>query len=287
MPACVNIDGSIFDAEEARISVFDHGFLYGDSVYETLRTFTARPFLLSRHYERLQHSAEALGLTLPWTSGRLRDEVGRTLEAARNTESLIRVIATRGVGDLNPDPCTCPAPTMLILVQPLQEPPEELYSRGITITVSKFVRDPQIASIKTGSLIHQVLGIAEANVRGAAEAILLTRDGYVSDGTRSNVYLVHGDRVLTPSDDTGIVQGITRGVVLEVAREIGIRIVEGQFDPSLFGESSEVFLTSTTRGVFPVTRVDDGLVGNGEVGPVTRRLDKAYRETVGLLIAED
>ena len=288
MPTGVNIDGTIFPPEEARLSVFDHGFLYGDAVYETLRTHRRRPFLFSRHFGRLMDSAEALGLGIPWSEARLRQEVDRTLQAGANdSESLIRMIVTRGVGPLSPDPEPCRTPTVIILAVPLVELPAAAFENGVAITISGLRRDPQIAKIKSASLVHQVIGIREAKARGAEEAIFLSSAGHLSDGARSNIYLVRGGEVWTPSPEAGIIRGITRSVVLDVARDLGIRVVEGKYAPDLIAGSDEVFITSVTRGVLPVTRVDEGPVGDGRVGPVTRRLLEGFRTAVERLIEED
>ena len=287
MSTRVNIDGRIVEPEDARIPVFDHGFLYGDAVYEVLRTYEGRPLFLDRNFARLERSAAGVALTIPWDLLRLGDEVRRTLEAAGNPESMVRIIVTRGVGDLNPDPEECRTPAMVLIVFPLWLPSEEAYRDGAAVTLSNLRRDPEIAMIKSGSLIHQVLGARAARTAGAIEAIMQTPEGNLSDGTRSNVFLVRNGEILTPSGDACIVWGIHRNIVLEIVDKLGIQLVEGKFSPAIISECDEMFLTSTAKGLLPITRVDDSLVGDGKVGPITRRVGQAFGEELSRLIAED
>ncbi len=284
MPARVNINGLITTPEEARISVLDHGLLFGDSVYETLRTYGGKPFLFSRHYARLEHSAAAIYLQLPWTKSRTFDEVRRTCLPG---ECRIRLLITRGVGDLSADIETSADPGVIIIVMPLIPPPERIYRDGVEVVISSVRRGGWFAEVKSGSLIHQVMARHEANLRGAYEAILLTADGKLSDGITSNIYLVRGQKILTPSNDAGIVEGITRGVVLSLAREMGLQVVEGIFEAAEIDGVDEMFLTSSTREIVPIARVDGATIGDGKPGPVTLKLLKAYRSAVERLIAED
>lgn len=277
----MSVNGSLVDGDKAAVSVFDHGFLYGDAVYETLRTYGGRPFLLAEHFSRLSEAAGTLGIPVPWDLAALRHEIDRALESAGGGgEWLVRIILTRGVGALSPDPASCREPTRIIIVNPHRENPAELYRTGVDIAISTRRRDPAIASIKTGNLIHQVLGARDATAQGVSEVIFLNADGDLSDGTRSNLCLVRGDQVLTPSENSGIVRGITRAMVMEVARSIDIAVVEGRFRPEVIADCQEAFLTSTTRGIMPVTRIDGRPVGDGNVGPVTERLNDAYRAAV-------
>jgi len=284
MPSRININGLITTPEEAKISVLDHGLLFGDSVYETLRTYAGKPFLFSRHYARLEHSAAAIHLKLPWTKSRTLEEIRRTCLPG---ECRIRLLITRGAGDLSADIETSVDPAVIIIVVPLVAPPERIYTDGVEVVISSVRRDGWFAEIKSGSLIHQVMARHDANSRGAYEAILLTADGKLSDGITSNIYMVRDAKVLTPSHDAGIVEGITRGVVLSLAREMGLQVLEGIFDASEIGRVDEMFLTSTTREVVPIARVDGTAIASGKPGPVTLMLLKAYRSAVERLITED
>jgi branched-chain amino acid aminotransferase len=284
MPTRININGVITGPDEAKISVLDHGLLFGDSVYETLRTYKGKPFLFSRHYARLENSARAVELQLPWTKAKTLAEIQKTLFAG---ECRIRLIFTRGVGEVAADIETCTAPCAIIIVVPLVVPPERIYQEGVDTVISTVRRSPRFADIKTGSLIHQVLARREAKMKRAYEAILLTADGKLSDGITSNIYIVREGRLLTPGRDAGIVAGITRAVVLDLAREMGLQVVEGLFDVNEIATADEMFLTSSTREVVPISSVDGKPVAGGKPGPVTLMLLRAYRTAIERLTLED
>jgi branched-chain amino acid aminotransferase len=284
MPTRININGVVAPPDEAKISVLDHGLLFGDSVYETLRTYNGKPFLFSRHFARLEHSARAIDLTLPWMKAKALEEVRKTLFAG---ECRIRLLVTRGIGEVAADIETCTDPTPIIIVVPLVVPPERIYREGVETVISSVRRSSRFADIKTGSLIHQVLARREAKAKRAYEAILLTADEKLSDGITSNIYIVRDRKLLTPSHAAGIVEGITRGVVLDLAREIGLQIVEGLFEVNEIAEADEMFLTSSTREIVPISSVDGKPVGNGQPGPVTHMLLRAYRTAIERLAQED
>ena len=284
MPIRININGVIVVPEDARISVLDHGLLFGDSVYETLRTYSGKPFLFSRHFARIEHSARAIALKLPWSESKTLEEIHRTL---LHGECRIRLVVTRGVGDLQPDIETCIAPTPIIIVVPLVMLPERIYREGVDVVISSVRRNTSLADIKTGSLVHQVLARHEAKAKHAFEAILLTADEKLSDGITSNIYMIRGRELLTPGRDAGIIEGITRGVVLDLAAGMGLKVVEGLFDVADVDHADEMFLTSSTREVVPIARIDGKAVGNGKPGPVTLQLLAAYRAATERLAAED
>jgi branched-chain amino acid aminotransferase len=285
MPTRININGVISGPDEARIPVLDHGLLFGDSVYETLRTYEGKPFLFSRHFARLEHSAGAIDLKLPWSKSKTIDEIKKTLLTG---ECRIRLVVTRGVGELGPDIETCTDPAVIIIVVPLVALPERVYEQGVDVIVSSSVRrSARFADIKTGSLIHQVLARREAKSKHAFEAILLTPDEKLSDGITSNIYLVSNGKLLTPAPGAGIVEGITRGVILDLAREKGLEVVEGFFDPFEINQADEMFLTSSTREIVPIISVDSKTIGSGTPGPVTMMLLGAYRSAIRQLVAED
>jgi branched-chain amino acid aminotransferase len=288
MQSYVNINGSITTADKATVSVFDHGFLFGDSVYEAFRTYNKKPFLFSRHFDRLERSARAIFLELHWSKERFRDEIVRTVEAAGHSgESKVRLIVSRGPGDVSADPETCSAPTVVILVMPLEEVAPETYSEGVEIVVSSIPRSGLTAEFKTGNLLHQVLATREAKARGAHDAILLTIDGHISDGIASNIHMVQGSTLKTPGQEASIIEGITKVTVLDLARELGMHVVQGLFRPDEILKSSEMFLTSTFREVVPIVRVDDKPIGSGRPGIWTQRIIEAYRASVHRLSTED
>ena len=296
----ININGVITSSEEARISVLDHGLLFGDSVYETMRTYGGKPFLFSRHFARLERSAAGIDLKLPWSKSKTREEILRTMlfflhgewvpssaQGVKPDESRIRLMITRGVGELAPDIETCTDPTAIIIVVPLARVPDSVYEQGVDVVISSVRRSARFADIKSGSLIHQVLARREAKSKQAYEAILLTADDKLSDGITSNIYMVRNGTLLTPSHDAGIVEGITRGVLLDIALEMGVQVVEGLFDVGDIAEADEMFLTSSTREIVPIARVDGKPVGNGAPGPVTLMLLREYRAAIERLSAED
>ena len=284
----VNIDGVIMPISEGRIPVLDHGFLFGDSIYETLRTYKQKPFLFSRHFERLRRSARAVFLDLPWSREHVYAEVLRTLKSAGDaSEHRVRITVTRGAGDVGPAPDTCDSPSAIIFATPLPELPAEVYKDGVEVIVSSFYRSRLLGDAKTGNLLRSVLALREAKSAGGFEAITLTSEGKISDGITSNICLIQGSSLLTPSVESGILEGITRAVVLDLAKRGGITVIEGVLDLSEIEKSSELFLTSSTRGVVPIVRVAGNPVGTGRPGPVTRRLMEAYRREVDTLLMED
>jgi branched-chain amino acid aminotransferase len=288
MPIRVNINGAITAADDARIPVLDHGFLFGDNVYEAIRTYDRKPFLFSRHYARLQHSANAIFLTVPRSRQEMLQEIRRTLaDAAIDGECRIRLIVTRGVGDLSPFDKTCSDPSTIIIVSPLQPLPAAVYSHGAAVVISRYTRGGSFSDVKTGNLIQQVLAYREVRAADVHEAILTTPEGYLSDGITSNVYMVRAGTILTPSREANALEGITRGVVLELARGMGVNVVEGLFRPEQIAVADEMFLTSTTREVVPIVRVNGEAVANGRPGPLTLSLLEAYRSAIQRLLKED
>jgi len=287
MQTRINLNGVITSPDDARISVLDHGLLFGDSVYETMRTYGGKPFLFSRHFARLERSAAAIDLKLPWSQSKTLEEIQRTVLFNHNGELRIRLVITRGAGELAPDIETCNDPTAIIIAVPLAPVPEWVYEQGADVTISSVRRSERFADIKSGSLIHQVLARREAKLKHAYEAILLTADEKLSDGITSNIYMVRNGRLLTPGHDAGIVEGITRGVLLDLARKMGLQVVEGFFCLADIAEADEMFLTSSTREVVPIARVDGRPIGNGRPGPITKMLLREYRAAIARLAEED
>jgi branched-chain amino acid aminotransferase len=284
----ISVNGVLTSDADARIPVLDHGFLFGDSVYETLRTHRHKPFLFTRHFARMERSARSVELTLPWTREETFSETRRVVDAAGSPhESRIRITVTRGVGEVGPDPSTYKSPNVIVIVTPLTELPESVFEAGVSVVISSYQRTFHLADAKTGNLIRTVLAQREARMAGAFEAILLTPEGWVSDGITSNVYLVQGGKVHTPSREACSLEGITRGVVLELARLEGLEVVEGLLHSSEIEGADEMFLTSTTREVVPIVRVGERVIAGGKPGPITRKLRAAYLRALEGLIQED
>ncbi len=288
MGTVVNIDGKLFAPDEARISVFDRGFLYGDSVYEVIRTYRSEPFEIELHLERLARSAELIAMSIPWDTARLEQEVRRTVAAANNQaeckETYVRVVVSRGTGEIGLDPALAVAPCTVIIARPLSPPPREAYERGVEVAIVSVQRVAQAAvdpSAKTGNYLNNLLALKEARDRGAYEAVMLDAQGRITEGSTSNLFLVRDGVLATPPRDAGILEGVTRRTVLRLARELGIACEEVHLGPVDLKGASESFITSTIREVVPVTRCDGLPVGSGEPGPITRRVRDALRGLTG------
>ena len=293
MPTVVNLDGVLVAPERATISVFDRGFLYGDSVYEVIRTYGGRPFEQEAHLARLRHSAERIGLAPKWDASRTAQEIARTLEASRGGdvpdpaaapwnagERYVRVVMTRGAGEIGLDPALAVDPVALVVVLALSGPPAAAYREGVAAAIVGVRRAAPEAidpSAKTGAHLPNVLAVREARAAGAHEALLLDARGFVTEGSSSNVFAVRGGAVLTPPLAAGILEGVTRGVVLRLARDAGVAAEEVPLRPEDLESADEVFITSTVREIVPVTRLGTRPVGAGRPGPVTRRLHAAFR----------
>lgn len=276
----VHVDGHICLPEDAKISVFDRGFLYGDSVYETIGTVRGRLFALSDHLDRLERSAQRLSLRLP-PRAQIEKAILDTVAAAGNEESRVRVMVSRGSGKLDLDPASAGEPCLVVIASPLHGPTPEMYDRGVAVAIVSVTRNLPGAidpAIKSGNYLNNVLALSEARRQpGVHEAILLAAGGSVAEGASSNVFMVKAGELLTPALSVGILDGITRGKVIQLARAAGILCRELDFlAPDQLRQADEVFLTSAARGVLPVTRVDGTAIGDGNPGPVTRRMLTLY-----------
>jgi branched-chain amino acid aminotransferase len=285
-----NVNGVIAPIDRAAISVTDHGFLYGESVYETIRTYRRRAFLVGRHLERLERSAASILLALPWTRDHLAGEVSRTLAAAGEGtgEYAIRIVTTRGDGPFGYDPALCPRPNLVILLRRLSEPASDPRAAGVSAAISAVRRNP-IESldprIKSSNLLNNILAAHDARRAGADEAVLFNTAGFLSEGTQSNIFFVAGGTLRTPSLDCGLLSGVTRDLVLDLAGRMGIPRQEGRYRRAELEGADEIFLTSTTREVLPISRLDGRPVGEGCPGPVTLRLHDGYRALVERFLA--
>ena len=279
-----NINGTITPLAEAVIPATDHGFLYGDSVYETIRTYRRRPFLIDDHLRRLHRSAAGIRLPLPWSDALLAGEIERTLErAAGPGEYGVRVVATRGAGPLGYDPALCPRPNLAILVSHLVEPTERQRSEGIAAAITRVRRNPIAAQdprIKSSCLLNCVLAGQEAALAGATEGIMLNIEGQVAEGTTTNVFFVSDGILRTPSLECGILGGVTRDLVIELARQASIPFEEGAYPGADLSTASEIFLTSTTREILAVGTLDGCPVGPGGRGPTATRLHDLFQRRV-------
>ena len=277
----VYVNGTITPAEHAVIPVYDHGFLYGEGVYETLRTYNQVPFLYDRHTRRLRASAERLRLDVPFDDMELAAWIEDTMAAAGPLrEAYIRVLLTRGVGELTYDVDATPAPSLVIIAKPIDEPPARAETEGIKISLVPIVRNhPGSVNpiIKSNNLLNNAIAMQQANQHAAEEALMCNYRGELAECSQSNVFLVRDGVVRTPRTEAGLLEGITRAFIFELGREEGITVEEATLLPGDLDSAQEAFITSTTRELSPVTRIDERIVGSGKPGGVTLRLLKAYR----------
>ena len=289
MATLVNVDGMLGSEEDRLLSPLDQGFLFGASVYETVRTYGGRTFLLERHLGRLRESAKALDIALDVTDDELAVRIEETLVAAGNAESSIRIVVSAGVGSIDYRAGSASRPTVVVIVRPLPEYPDSLYREGARAVVVPMMRatrgglDPRI---KSSNLLTNLSALREAHRQKAYEAIMLNSEGEVAEGSMSNVFLVARGVVRTPPISAGILEGITRELVIEVARENGYPVEEKGFKPDQLLKADEVFITASARQIVPIVQLNETRIGNGKPGPVTRALIAAYKEKVQELIRE-
>ena len=278
----VYVNGTIRPAAEAVVPVYDHGFLYGEGVYETIRTYNRVPFLYDRHMARLRASSERIRLDVPFTDGELAAAIDRTVDAAGEMrEAYIRILLTRGVGELNYDPRSTPTPTTVIIVKPLEEPPARVFEQGINICQVEIRRNhPATVNplIKANNLLNNALAMQEANRRGGEEGLMCNYRGELSECSQANFFMVRGGVVLTPPSEAGLLEGITRAYLFDVGKDVGIDVREHVLYPADLATAGEAFITSTTRELSPVTSIDGTPVGTGKVGDITMRMLAGYRK---------
>ena len=282
MAATVNVNGRLCGEANAVVSVFDHGFLYGEGVYETLRTYDGRPFLFDRHLRRLRHSAGLMALPIPLSDAGIAGRVDETLRASELTarEAYIRILVTRGVGELTYDPADCPEPTVVVIVKEQIDPPSEAYREGVSVVLVEVIRNhPGTVNpiIKSNNLLNSALAMQEALRRGAFEGVMRNYRGELAECTTSNIFVVKQGAALTPPVDAGLLPGITREFLFEVGADVGIPVREATLWDEDLCRAEEAFLTSTTREIVPIVRVDDRTIGSGRPGPVTGALLQAFR----------
>ncbi len=282
MSATVNVNGRITGERDAVVSVFDHGFLYGEGIYETMRTYHGRVFLYQRHMRRLRNSARMINLEVPFTDADLASRIRDTMSASslNGGETYIRVLVTRGVGELTYDPRATPTPSVIIIVKLQVDPAPEVYERGVRVVIVDVVRnhpDTVNPMIKSNNLLNSALAAQQAIRRGGFEGIMRNYRGELSECTTSNLFVVKGGIALTPPLDSGLLPGITREFLFDVGKEVGVDVCEQVLrDGDLFS-ADEAFLTSTTREAVPIVAVDDRTIGNGRPGPVTKKLLEGFR----------
>jgi len=279
----VYLNGRFVAKEQAQVSVFDHGFLYGDGIYETMRAYGGKLFLLKKHLARLKHSADAISLKLPMRLDKIGDALNEALSINQLQEAYVRLHLSRGPGEIGLDPALCVAPTMVIVAKPFHDYPAAYYAQGVSVAVVTTRRNHPLAlppSVKGTNFLNNILAKIEAIQAGAYEGIMLNWEGYVAEGTISNVFMVKKGVLYTPHLDTGILEGVTRDLVLRLAKRKKIPVREVMLRPKDLMASNECFITNTTMEIMPVTTIDKKKIGKGIPGPVTAALHHAYQKEV-------
>jgi len=280
----VYLNNSIVPASDAKVSVFDHGFLYGDGIYETMRVYDGVIFMLEEHIKRLHRSASLIGLHIPKNVADIKAAIHETLEANSLKNAYVRLTISRGYGPIGLDPALCAKPTFVIMANKFMDYPVSFYKKGVKLIISSVRRNLKEAltpQIKSLNFLNNILAKVEAKKKKAYEALMLNSDGHLTEGTICNVFFVLNKKnkqvLCTPSVDCGILDGITRSIVLDLALKNRIKIKEGEFKKEAVYNASEVFITNTTMEVMPVCEVDKNKY---KVGTITKLLRREYKKEV-------
>jgi branched-chain amino acid aminotransferase len=279
----VYIDGAYYPKSQAKISVYDHGLLYGDGVFEGIRAYNGVVFKLKEHIDRLYRSAHAMMLQIPLTKEQMTQTVLEALRKNKLKDAYIRLVVTRGMGDLGLDPRKCPKPSIIIITDSISLHAGEAKEKGITTMISWVKRNPVDATtheIKSLNYLNSVLAKIEANVNGVDEAICLDKNGFVSEGVGENLFIVKNGKVLTPPSCTSALSGVTAQVAIKLAKELGYDVTETNITPFQLFTADEAFFTGTAAEIVPIREVNKRQIGNGSPGPVTKRLMAEFRKIV-------
>jgi branched-chain amino acid aminotransferase len=294
MALCIYLDGRFVNSrEEARVSLFDHGLLYGDGVFEGIRVYHGRVFRMVEHLDRLERSARGIALEIPISREKLTEALLETVRRSGLDEAYIRLVVSRGPGDLGIDPRKCKKSAVYIITDKINVYPPEKYEKGLQIITASTRRsrpDTLNCQIKSLNYLNNILGLQEASRQGADEAIMLNDAGYVTEATADNVFAIQGDRLLTSPAWLGLLEGITRGVVMELAPRVGLRVEERPLVMQDIYTADEVFLTGTGAELVPVVQVDGRTIAGGKPGPHFRDLLREFRERTtwdGVLVNEE
>lgn len=277
------LNGELIEKDSVGVNVYDHGLLYGDGVFEGIRLYNGRIFKSREHLERLLASARAIRMDLPYTLEDLHEAMVQTCEANELTDGYIRLVVTRGLGTLGLNPFKCSPPQTIIIADTIQLYPKDLYENGMSVIVASTVRNhPNALSprIKSLNYLNNVLAKIEAVDAGVPEAIMLNTEGLVAEATGDNIFVVRHGALVTPPLSAGILEGITRAVVMDLAVGAGIKVIEQDVTRYDLYSCEECFLTGTAAEVIAVTQIDGRKIGEGEVGPVTRELTRAFHQLV-------
>lgn len=277
----IYLDGKLVDKEKAVISVYDHGLLYGDGVFEGIRTYDCLVFRLKEHIDRLYKSADAINLNIPLTKTEMTEAVIKTLKANKLKNAYIRLVVTRGVGDLGLDPRKCSKATVFIITDKIVLYPQKYYESGLSIITAPTRRnlpqalDPRIKSL---NYLNNILAKIDAIKAGTEEAIMLSYDEHVAECTGDNIFIVSGSALITPLVDVGALEGITRDACIKIAKQLDIPVYEKMLKmPDLYA-ANEVFLTGTAAEIIPVVKIDERVIGDGKPGGITLKLGREFKK---------
>jgi len=277
----IYMNGKMVPERDAKVSVFDHGLLYGDGVFEGIRAYNGRVFMLREHVDRLYRSARAITLKIPMSKEAMVKAVVRTCRETRTRNGYVRLVVTRGAGTLGLNPFTCKRPQVIIIAGSIQLYPKELYDKGMSIITVATVRNVSEAlnpNIKSLNYLNNILAKIEAINGGVPEAVMLNAQGFVAEATGDNIFIIKGNTLLTPPPYAGVLEGITRNVVMDLARQAGYDVREQMLTRYDVYNADELFLTGTAAEVVPVVTIDRRTIGDGKPGKVTKELERRFRE---------
>ncbi|EMI26037.1 MULTISPECIES: branched-chain-amino-acid transaminase [Rhodopirellula] len=283
MTQAIYINGEYFSREDAKISVYDHGLLYGDGVFEGMRIYSGKVFALEDHMTRLYESARAIMLDIPIAIDALTTAVNETVAKNGLTEGYIRLVVTRGGNQLGLNPFACEDPQVIIIADTISLYPEKFYTEGLDLITASTIRNHPAAlspRVKSLNYLNNIMAKIEAIRAGCIEAVMLNTKGEVAECTGDNIFIVRGDRLITPPIDAGILEGITRNTVIDLARENGIEVAEEAMTRHDIFVADECFLTGSAAEVIPAVKLDGRVIGDGKPGPMTQKLNAAFREFV-------
>lgn len=283
MGQIIYIDGKFVPGEEAKVSVFDHGYLYGDGIFEGIRAYYNSVFRLEDHMERLYNSAKGINMEIPIDKEQMKEVIMETCRRNNIRDGYIRVVVSRGVGDLGLDPRKCPVPTVVCIADTITLYPDELYETGmavITVPTRRNIPEGVNPRIKSLNYLNNIMAKMEANMAGVGEAILLNQEGYVAECSGDNIFIVKNGVLKTPATYVGILEGVTRNEVIKIAKKLGIIVEETIFTRYDLFIADEVFLTGSAAELIPVIKIDDRTIADGKPGPIYAKLLAGFREVV-------
>lgn len=279
----IYINGKLFSREDAKISVFDHGLLYGDGVFEGITFYNGRVFRLIQHIKRLYESAQTIALKIPMSVGKMIEEVKKTVEANELKNGYIRLLVTRGAGKLGLNPFTCETPSIIIIVDKLSLYPQALYETGLNVMTTATVRTPDVSlspRVKSMNYLNNIMARIESLTAGADEALMLNTNGFVAECAGDNIFTIKEHALYTPSVSSGILRGITRDAVIELAEKNGMSVFEIEMTRHDIFNAEECFLTGSAAEIIPVVKLDGRAIGNGKPGTVTKMLMAQFKKLI-------